>query len=80
MNYLPFHVLKGAMENDPSAMDQLVKYLDVNIISPRCTMVYSDEYGHTHSDLDEDLRSLGFDVLLNVLRAFRLKDPPDDFV
>ena len=79
MSYLPFHILWGAKEKDPDAIESLIKYMDQYIITPHSTRTYIDDYGHHHSDLDEDMRSIGLDTILKVLDSFEFKEPPDDF-
>lgn len=78
MNRIPFSIIEAAKKSDAEAIDFIRRHFEKYIAS-QCLINCSDEYGNTHSYVDEDLRYQAEAALLSAIFSFQFKEPPTEF-
>lgn len=79
MKQVPFPIIKAAKEFDTEAVEFVFRHFE-GYIARQCLVDYTDEYGNTHSFVDEDLRYRAENALFAAIIGFRFREPPTDFV
>lgn len=78
MKQVPLPIIMAAQNNDPEAVDFVLRHFEGYIIN-KCASTYTDEYGGQHSFTDDDLYYEAKNALFAAIKGFQLREPPGEF-
>lgn len=78
MKRVPFSIIQAAKASDTEAVDFIRRHFE-SYIASQCLTSCTDEYGNTHSFIDDDLRYQAETAMLSAIFSFRFREPPDNF-
>lgn len=78
MKQVPLPVIMAAKDNDPEAVDFVMRHFEGYMLS-KSVSTYTDEYGGRHSFTDDDLYYEARNALFAAIRGFQLREPPEEF-
>lgn len=78
MKQVPLPVIMAAKDNDPEAVDFVIRHFEGYMLS-KSVSTYTDEYGGRHSFTDDDLYYEARNALFAAIRGFQLREPPEEF-
>lgn len=79
MKRVPFSVIQAAKAFDPEAIESVFQHFD-SFIAKQSLIRCTDEYGITHSCVDDDLRYQAEITIFKAVAGFHFSEPPDDFI
>lgn len=78
MKQVPLPVIMAAKDNDPEAVDFVIRHFEGYMLS-KSVSTYTDEYGGRHGFTDDDLYYEARNALFAAIRGFQLREPPEEF-
>lgn len=79
MKRVPFAIIKAAKKFDAEAVEFVFRHFE-GFIASQCLIDCTDEYGNTHSCVDDDLYYQAQIALFRAIAGFQFREPPDDFM
>ena len=79
MKLVPFPVILAAKEFDPEAVEFVLRHFE-GYIASKASVIYADQYGNTHSYVDDDLHYRGIITVFQAIANFHFGEPPNDFI